>query len=214
MLRILFFAESWLIICGSGSLPNPTNPCWYQLLEQGMTKLNAQINKVDTGKKLTHLEWPNKLHKKNSSSKKISAKLPNWLTTNAPKGSDRITSISPSKLGLNKSIIGPETEKSNEQILSEGSGLHLLLEHLPKVSFDSYQEKARDLLSGFNPSTISSLTKKVIQILNNKDYKSFCKLNSKLGGHPDSTKLPNLIKIIHILITGAGAPGIDGTIFL
>jgi len=30
------------------------------------------------------------------------------------------------------------------------------------------------------------------KILNNKDYKSFCKLNSRLGGHPDSTKLPNL----------------------
>tara|TARA_B100000902_G_scaffold253236_1_gene239750 strand:+ start:10906 stop:11661 length:756 start_codon:yes stop_codon:yes gene_type:complete len=28
------------------------------------------------------------------------------------------------------------------------------------------------------------------KILKNKDYKSFCKLNSKLGGHPDSTKLP------------------------
>ena len=30
------------------------------------------------------------------------------------------------------------------------------------------------------------------KILKNKDYKSFCKLNSKLGGHPDSTKLPNI----------------------
>ena len=30
------------------------------------------------------------------------------------------------------------------------------------------------------------------KILKNKDYKSFCKLNSKLGGHPDSTKLPYL----------------------
>ena len=28
-------------------------------------------------------------------------------------------------------------------------------------------------------------------ILKNKDYKSFCSFNSKLGGHPDSTKLPN-----------------------
>ena len=26
--------------------------------------------------------------------------------------------------------------------------------------------------------------------LSKKDYKSFCKFNSKLGGHPDSTKLP------------------------
>ena len=28
-------------------------------------------------------------------------------------------------------------------------------------------------------------------IIKNKDYKSFCNFNSKLGGHPDSTKLPN-----------------------
>ncbi|MGY9035331.1 MAG: double-strand break repair helicase AddA [Rhodobacterales bacterium] len=176
-------AESWLIICGSGSLPNPTNPCWYQLLEQGMTKLNAQTNKVDTGKRLTHLEWPTKLHKKNSSSKTMPTKLPNWLATNAPQASDRITNISPSKIGLKKSIDGPETEKSNDQTLSEGSGLHLLLEHLPSVSFDSYQEKARDLLSGFELSTVSRLTNKVVRILNNKDFnyiflnKSFSEVN-------------------------------------
>ena len=30
------------------------------------------------------------------------------------------------------------------------------------------------------------------KILNNKDYKSFCKLNSRLGGHPDSTKVPGV----------------------
>ena len=148
-----------------------------------MTKLNAQTNKVDTGKRLTHLEWPTKLHKKNSSSKIMPTKLPNWLATNAPQASDRITNISPSKIGLKKSIDGPETEKSNDQTLSEGSGLHLLLEHLPSVSFDSYQEKARDLLSGFELSTVSRLTNKVVRILNNKDFnyiflnKSFSEVN-------------------------------------
>ena len=30
------------------------------------------------------------------------------------------------------------------------------------------------------------------KILSNKDFKSFCKFNSKLGGHPDSVKLPGL----------------------
>ena len=30
------------------------------------------------------------------------------------------------------------------------------------------------------------------KILNNKDFKSFCKFNSKLGGHPDSIKVPGL----------------------
>ena len=30
------------------------------------------------------------------------------------------------------------------------------------------------------------------KILSNKDFKSFCKFNSKLGGHPDSIKLPEL----------------------
>ena len=29
------------------------------------------------------------------------------------------------------------------------------------------------------------------KILKGKDYRSFCNFNSKLGGHPDSTKLPN-----------------------
>ena len=30
------------------------------------------------------------------------------------------------------------------------------------------------------------------KILSNKDFKSFCEFNSKLGGHPDSVKLPGL----------------------
>ncbi len=30
------------------------------------------------------------------------------------------------------------------------------------------------------------------KILKDKDYKSFCRLNSNLGGHPDSTKLPKV----------------------
>ena len=30
------------------------------------------------------------------------------------------------------------------------------------------------------------------KILNDKDFKSFCKFNSKLGGHPDSIKVPSL----------------------
>ena len=30
------------------------------------------------------------------------------------------------------------------------------------------------------------------KILNDKDFKSFCKFNSKLGGHPDSIKVPGL----------------------
>ena len=30
------------------------------------------------------------------------------------------------------------------------------------------------------------------KILKNKDFKSFCKFNSKLGGHHDSVKLPGL----------------------
>ena len=30
------------------------------------------------------------------------------------------------------------------------------------------------------------------KILSNKDFKSFCKFNSKLGGHPDSIKIPDL----------------------
>ena len=60
------------------------------------------------------------------------------------------------------------------------------------VIFKRYFKKHYFVLSKGHAAIGVFAVMNYFKILNNKDYKSFCKLNSKLGGHPDSTKLPNL----------------------
>mgnify|MGYP001463277636 FL=1 len=60
------------------------------------------------------------------------------------------------------------------------------------VIFKRYFKKHYFILSKGHAAIGVFAVMNYFKILNNKDYKSFCKLNSRLGGHPDSTKLPNL----------------------
>ena len=60
------------------------------------------------------------------------------------------------------------------------------------VIFKRYFKKHYFILSKGHAAIGAYAVMNHFKILNNKDYKSFCKLNSRLGGHPDSTKLPNL----------------------
>ena len=60
------------------------------------------------------------------------------------------------------------------------------------VIFKKYFKKHYFILSKGHAAIGVFAVMNYFKILNNKDYKSFCKLNSRLGGHPDSTKLPNL----------------------
>ena len=60
------------------------------------------------------------------------------------------------------------------------------------VIFKKYFKKNFFILSKGHAAIGVYAVMNYFKILKNKDYKSFCKLNSKLGGHPDSTKLTNL----------------------
>ena len=60
------------------------------------------------------------------------------------------------------------------------------------VIFKKYFKRNFFILSKGHAAIGAYAVMNYFKILKNKDYKSFCKLNSKLGGHPDSTKLPNL----------------------
>jgi len=59
------------------------------------------------------------------------------------------------------------------------------------VIFKKYFKKNYFILSKGHAAIGAYAVMNHFKILKTKDYKSFCKLNSKLGGHPDSTKLPN-----------------------
>jgi transketolase len=60
------------------------------------------------------------------------------------------------------------------------------------VIFKKYFQKHYFILSKGHAAIGVYAIMNHFKILSNKDYKSFCKFNSKLGGHPDSTKIPHL----------------------
>jgi len=59
------------------------------------------------------------------------------------------------------------------------------------VIFKKYYKKNYFILSKGHAVIGAYAVMNHFGIIKNKDYKSFCNFNSKLGGHPDSTKLPN-----------------------
>ena len=59
------------------------------------------------------------------------------------------------------------------------------------VIFKKYYKKNYFILSKGHAAIGAYAVMNHFGIIKNKDYKSFCNFNSKLGGHPDSTKLPN-----------------------
>ena len=60
------------------------------------------------------------------------------------------------------------------------------------VIFKNYFKKHYFILSKGHAAIGVYAVMNHFKILSNKDFKSFCKFNSKLGGHPDSIKLPEL----------------------
>ncbi len=60
------------------------------------------------------------------------------------------------------------------------------------VVFKNYFKKHYFVLSKGHAAIGVYAVMNHFKILSDKDFKSFCKFNSKLGGHPDSIKLPEL----------------------
>ncbi len=60
------------------------------------------------------------------------------------------------------------------------------------IVFKKYLKKNFFILSKGHAAVGIYAVMNYFKIINNKDFKTFCSFNSKLGGHPDSTKLPIL----------------------
>ena len=60
------------------------------------------------------------------------------------------------------------------------------------IIFKKYFKKNFFILSKGHAAIAVYAVMNYFKIIKNKDYQSFCSFNSKLGGHPDSTKLPHL----------------------
>jgi len=171
-------AESWLIICGSGTLPQPEKPCWYQLIESGLSKLNSELNTTDTGQRVSFLDWPDEVKREEPSQQNIELEVPKWLKTPAPADLKFQNAITPSALELNKLLETSNSYHSTHQQLTRGTALHLLLEHLPAEPKVSRNDRARQLLSTLDSITVEELISKVEKILCNPDFSYIFDKNS------------------------------------
>lgn len=82
-------------------------------------------------------------------------------------------------------ILKKSFESKEGHVASAFSILEILF-----VIYKKYIKKNYFILSKGHASLGSYAVMYFLKIINKKIFNSFCKLNSKLGGHPDSTKMP------------------------
>jgi ATP-dependent helicase/nuclease subunit A len=141
-------AENWLIVAGAGKIKKDSE-CWYRLVEDGMRASHAaeQAFPSGLGGRYAHGVWPDRTEKKQEETSKTHAQLPDWAQTSATATPEQAKFISPSDLGGAKALAGGPAARDEETAMRYGSQLHLLLEHLPNHSQDSWHEIATSLLS-------------------------------------------------------------------
>lgn len=137
-------AESWLIVASSGKVDKPES--WYQRVADGVRAAGAERldTPTGTGSRHAHGEWPARSDAVTKTGAP-QAELPDALWHPAPKPPERAMPLNPSGLGGAKALPG-EAGLDEDSALRLGTGLHLLLEHLPHWPRESWTARAADLL--------------------------------------------------------------------
>ena len=137
-------AESWLIVAGAGKVDTPES--WYQRVAEGLRLAGAQRLDTPTGPGLRHAHgaWPSQGQASQGGAAPVSP-LPDALWHPAPTPAERPLPRSPSDLGGPKALPG-DAGLDEDRALRLGTGLHLLLEHLPHWPRDTWPARAAALL--------------------------------------------------------------------
>lgn len=158
-------AESWLIVAGSGKVDKPES--WYQRVADGVRAAGAEHLDTPTGpgSRHAHGDWPARSDEV-SKTGTPRAELPDALWHPAPKPPERAAPLNPSGLGGAKALPG-EAGLDEDSALRLGTGLHLLLEHLPHWPRESWTARAADLLG--SPSDAALLLPEAAAVLDAPD---------------------------------------------
>lgn len=162
-LRLLYVAltraENWLIVCGAGGTkhkPDEIDSCWYSMIEaNGMrgVAIESLDFSVEAGPNLGHStgwrksygKWPERgvdLEDRPESP----VALPGWSRRPAPVRKQLESTLAPSTLGGEKSILSGKEDGDRETAMRTGTALHLMLEHLPKYKEQDRQAAIRNIL--------------------------------------------------------------------
>ncbi|NVO55900.1 double-strand break repair helicase AddA [Rhodobacteraceae bacterium B1Z28] len=141
-LRLLYVAltraEKWLIVAAAGDV-GKDGTSWYQMVEATMERAGAiQLPGSDI-RRLAHGEWDALPVVDYSETPSPIADLPKVFLEPAENPIDPVETLSPSDLGGAKALPG-DTGQDEEAAKLRGTRLHLLLEHLPGSTPDTWSQ--------------------------------------------------------------------------
>ncbi len=141
-------AETWLVVCGTGP-GRALDKSWYGQVAAGLSGLATAPLDTPAGTGLRHAvnDWEAaELHLLPEGDGAATTRLPGWFDAAAPAPRAAPAILSPSDLGGAKALPGAEGEDEATATL-RGTGLHLLLEHLPVLPRAEWEAAAPRLLA-------------------------------------------------------------------
>ncbi|WBU56371.1 double-strand break repair helicase AddA [Paracoccus sediminicola] len=140
-------AESWLIVATDGD-PGSGEESWYAMIEQGLGRSDLPEEGFETAlgmaRRFSFGEWP-EAQERIAAEPAPRAEAP-WLWTLPDPVPRPRAPRAASDLGGAKALPGPDGDDPEAAMLF-GTRLHLLLEHLPGLPREEWQDRARALLS-------------------------------------------------------------------
>ncbi len=133
--RLLYVAMTraahWLIVAGAGD-PEKTGGAWYGQVADGLAacKTKALETPFGPGLRLAQHRWSTGHLRIAAQARDSSVEIAPWFDSQPPPAPEPVEPIRPSDLGGAKALPGAAGDE-DEIALSRGTGVHLLLEHLP-----------------------------------------------------------------------------------
>ncbi|MGH1446023.1 MAG: double-strand break repair helicase AddA [Cognatishimia sp.] len=177
-LRLLYVAmtraEKWLIVAAAGDL-DKAGDSWYQIVEAGMKSAGATPCdfRFGEGLRYSHGDWSGPVEEGEAAADKDMPDLAPYFWKPAPVVEPALETLSPSDLGGAKALAG-EAGLDEEAAKKRGRQIHLLLEHLPNLPTDRWQEYAPKILeNGGDPDDDGwpSLLQEAKKVLQSTDLK-------------------------------------------
>lgn len=143
-------AESWLIVCGAGRLPNDGGDSWYRLVSDAMAGLATERQACPEGELCVLADnWRDGVAASPTKTIAAGPALPDWARLAAAARPDaRPRAVSPSGLGGAHALAGAGAAETEAEARARGDALHLLLETLPARPRSDWAALGERLLPG------------------------------------------------------------------
>ncbi len=172
-LRLLYVAltraEKWLIVAAAGDV-GKDGSSWYQLVETAMAQAGAVELPGSQVKRLSHGDWGALPLIDQKDHAPVTEDLPQVFRETPAEAPKPQETLSPSDLGGAKALPG-DAGQDEEAAKLRGTRLHLLLEHLPGMSPQSWPELCARLLPDIPDSESQALLDEAIAVLTNDALK-------------------------------------------